>query len=66
MAESGWAKRMGQEFKVGKVGKVGKAGKARKTEKDSKLQEERGVRGEFASRLWREVREAFKEKAPSK
>ncbi len=54
MAESGWAKRMGQEFK---------AGKARKTEKEGKLQEEQRVRGESASRLWREVREAFKEKA---
>ena len=54
MKESEWAKRMAQEFK---------AGKARKAEEDAKLQEEQTARKESASKLWTEVRGAFKAKA---
>lgn len=54
MTESGWAKRMAKEFK---------AGKARKAEEDAKLQEEQTNRKRFASRLWTEVKGAFKAKA---
>ena len=54
MAESEWAKRMAQEFK---------AGKARKAEEDGKLQGEQKIRKEAASKLWTDVREAFKHKA---
>lgn|SRR5208337_1606372 len=52
MAESEWAKRMAQEFK---------AGKARKAEEDTKLQEGQTTRKGFASKLWTDVGEAFRQ-----
>ena len=54
MAESEWAKRMAQEFK---------AGKGRKAEEDAKLLEEERARKESASKLWTEVKGAFKHRA---
>jgi hypothetical protein len=54
MPESEWAKRLAQEFK---------AGKARKAEEDAKLLEEQRARKEAASKLWTDVRGAFKHKA---
>jgi len=53
MAESEWAKGMAQEFK---------AGKARKAEEDGKVLEEQRIRKGFASKLWTDVREAYKHK----
>jgi len=54
MAESEWAKRMAQEFK---------AGRGRKAEEDAKLLEEERTRKESASKLWTEVKGAFKHRA---
>jgi len=52
MAESEWAKRMAQEFK---------AGKERKAEEDAKLQEGQLRRKGFASKLWTDLGEAFRQ-----
>jgi hypothetical protein len=45
---------MAQEFK---------AGKERKAEEDGKGPKEQRIRKEFASKLWTDVREAFRHKA---
>jgi hypothetical protein len=52
MAELEWAKRMALEFQ---------AGKERKAGEDAKLQEEQITRKEFASKLWTDVGEAFRQ-----
>ncbi len=52
MAESEWAKRMAREFK---------AGKERKAEEGVKLQEGQTTRKGFASKLWTDVGEAFRQ-----
>jgi len=54
MTNSEWAEGIAQEFK---------AGKARKAEEDAELQAEQTTRKGFASKLWTQVKGAFRAKA---
>ncbi len=54
MTRSEWAEGMAQEFKVGR---------ARKAKEDAQTQEEQKARKASASKLWTEVKGAFKSKA---